>query len=104
MFGWKSKRVVELEATLRERDRQFEILRNDYDQLRADYTALTAVVSNMAQRPLGNKALMDQDIYREDDKQPDSWVSPDEGEIFDPEELLDKISEAQVGSEGNERE
>ena len=96
MFGRKSRRIAELEATLRERERQEDLLRHDYDALRADYAAIVANVSNMATRPV-SQTLFDADVYKEDDKQPDVFVSPPEDAPISFEDLMERLTETEGG-------
>jgi hypothetical protein len=85
---WPFSTIARLAATLRERDRQLEIQRHDYELLLADYRALVATVGNMATRPIGGPLFEDADPWKEDAKQPDVWVTPQEGEAVDFETLL----------------
>lgn len=96
MFGHKARRIAELEAVLRERDRQLELLRHDYEMLRADYTAVVTVVGGIAVRPR-TKTLFDDDPFQEDKKQPDQWLSPGEDEAVDAESVIAKVESGEEG-------
>jgi len=92
-------KIEALEAVQREKDRQLELQRHDYEVMRSDYTAVVSILGNHAQRPRGH-TLFEDDPFKEDNSKPDDFVSPPEGEPVDGEAVMTAL-ETQ-GGQGTE--
>ncbi len=79
-------------ALLQERESRIERLEQDISQSRSDLQQAILLLGNMAQRPTG-KTLFDEDIFREDHKLPDTFLSPAPEDFISGEEILQELDE-----------
>jgi hypothetical protein len=78
------------EALQRAAEARIERLTHDLERTHADLQQAVLLLGNMAQRPVG-KTLFDEDIFREDSRLPDVFLSPDPDEFVSGEEILQEL-------------
>lgn len=77
-------------AILRERESRIERLEHDLSQTHADLQQAVLLLGGMSNRPVG-KTMFDEDVFKEDSKLPDTFLSPPPDEFLSGEEILQEL-------------
>lgn len=105
MFGKKTWLLKVRNAALEERNaalvRELDRARHDYEVLNIDFKRLVETLGNQqGGRPL-QRLDFELDPYREDNKLPDQWMSPESGEALDIQAIETTLSPEELIPDGN---
>lgn len=103
MFGRKTRLLLQeaqialalAQAHNASQEREYERLLLDYDAMKVDYRRLVEIVGNVNMGRALSRPDFELDPYKENEKMPDEWMSPDPDDLIKHEtELIERAMEA----------